>query len=56
MTDLEKLEYVHNTVQKVLHLCCIYEIPNNMSFDDQTIAKALSFVGDLYVKEETQCS
>ena len=58
MTDLEKLEYVHNTVQKVLHLCCIYEIPKDMdySFDDQMIAQALSFVDDLYDKEETQCS
>ena len=58
MTDLEKLEYVHNTVQKVLHLCCIYEIPKDMdySFDHNIIAQALSFVDDLYDKEETQCS
>ena len=64
MTDLEKLQYIHNTVQKVLHLCCIYEIPKDMdySFDDEMIAKALSFVTDLidpYLPEddeETQCS
>ena len=61
MTDLEKLQYVHNTVQKVLHLSCLYEIPKDM-FDAKMIVKALSFVNDLidpYLPEddeETQCS
>ena len=61
MTDLEKLQYVHHTVQRVLHLSCLYEIPKDM-FDAKMIVKALSFVNDLiepYLPEddeETQCS
>jgi len=49
MTDLEKLEYIHNTVQKVLRLSCIYEIPKDLdySFDAAVIAQALTYVGDL---------
>ena len=46
MTDLEKLEYVHCTVQKVLHLYCLYKVPNDI-IDDHMVVQALSFVDDL---------
>ena len=49
MTDLEKLEYIHCTIQEV----------QNDIIDDHMIVQALSFVEDLrepYLQDDEQCS